>query len=74
LCAARRLSDERREGRGAGIYASTKAALHALSDAMRMELKPFNVDVVVVAPGSAPPLTRLGTHRLRERKRSDPTE
>ena len=39
--------------RHAGVYASTKAALHALSDTMRMELKPFNVSVIVVAPGYA---------------------
>ena len=36
-----------------GAYAATKAALHAMSDCMRMELKPFSVDVVVVMPGYA---------------------
>ncbi|KAJ1956291.1 NADPH-dependent 1-acyl dihydroxyacetone phosphate reductase [Linderina pennispora] len=35
----------------AGVYASTKSAVHAMSDAMRMELSPFNVHVTVVAPG-----------------------
>ncbi|KAJ1722281.1 hypothetical protein LPJ53_003294 [Coemansia erecta] len=35
-----------------GYYAASKAALHALSDSMRVELAPFNVRVVVVAPGS----------------------
>ncbi|KAJ2800791.1 NADPH-dependent 1-acyl dihydroxyacetone phosphate reductase [Coemansia helicoidea] len=34
-----------------GCYAASKAAMHALSDAMRTELAPFNVRVVVVAPG-----------------------
>ncbi|KAJ2775517.1 NADPH-dependent 1-acyl dihydroxyacetone phosphate reductase [Coemansia nantahalensis] len=34
-----------------GCYAASKAAVHALSDAMRTELAPFNVRVVVVAPG-----------------------
>lgn len=29
----------------------SKAAVHSLSDALRMELSPFNVQVVVVAPG-----------------------
>lgn len=36
----------------AGYYAASKAAIHTICDAMRMELKPFGVQVVVVAPGS----------------------
>ncbi len=35
-----------------GVYNSTKFALESLSDAMRIELAPFNVSVVVVEPGS----------------------
>lgn len=36
---------------GAGIYAGSKAALEAVSDAMRAEVASFGVDVVVIEPG-----------------------
>ncbi|GAA5794757.1 hypothetical protein HPULCUR_000103 [Helicostylum pulchrum] len=36
----------------AGIYALSKAATHSMSDTLRMELKPFGVQVIVVAPGA----------------------
>lgn len=35
-----------------GPYASSKFALEALADSLRMELLPFGIDVVVVAPGN----------------------
>ena len=33
-------------------YHSTKFAVEGLSDSLRMELKPFNIDVVIVEPGA----------------------
>ena len=35
-----------------GSYCATKAALHSLSDAMRMELAPFKIRVITVQPGA----------------------
>ncbi|KAI9481729.1 Rossmann-fold NAD(P)-binding domain-containing protein [Coemansia mojavensis] len=43
-----------------GFYGATKAAVHTLSDAMRVELASFNVKVVVVAPGAI--RSNLATH------------
>ncbi|KAK9284618.1 hypothetical protein L1049_023794 [Liquidambar formosana] len=36
----------------AGSYCSTKAAVHAMSNTLRVELNPFGINVVLVMPGS----------------------
>ncbi|KAF7979385.1 hypothetical protein HWV62_42478 [Athelia sp. TMB] len=35
-----------------GIYSASKAALHALTEVLAMECRPFSVDVMLVAPGA----------------------
>ena len=35
-----------------GTYSATKFALEALSDAMRVELAPFGIQVVLIEPGN----------------------
>lgn len=40
-----------------GTYNSSKAAVHSLSDALRVEMAPFGVKVICVSPG------RVATYR-----------
>lgn len=42
----------------AGAYCASKAALHALTDALRMELAPFGIDVISLQPGGV--VSRFG--------------
>lgn len=44
----------------AGAYCSSKAALHSLTDALRLELAPFGIRVVSIQPGGV--RSRFGEH------------
>ena len=44
----------------AGAYCASKAALHSLTDALRMELAPFGIRVLSIEPGRV--RSRLGEH------------
>ena len=50
-----------------GIYSASKFALEALSDAMRVELRPYGVHVVLVEPG--PIATSFGERSREELRR-----
>ncbi|KAI3699512.1 hypothetical protein L2E82_43887 [Cichorium intybus] len=44
----------------AGSYCSSKAAVHSISHTLRLELKPFGINVVLVIPGAI--RSSLGSH------------
>jgi len=49
----------------AGAYCASKAALHAVSDAMRLELAPFGIEVITIQPGAVTSgLGQTGTNHL----------
>ncbi|KAL5988297.1 hypothetical protein ACLOJK_036060 [Asimina triloba] len=49
----------------AGSYCATKAAIHAMAHSLRVEMRPFGVDVVLVLPGSIrSSFGRAATERL----------
>lgn len=44
----------------AGAYCSSKSAIHSITDALRMEIAPFGIQVVTVQPGGV--LSSFGDH------------
>jgi NAD(P)-dependent dehydrogenase (short-subunit alcohol dehydrogenase family) len=54
---------------GGAFYHATKYAVEALSDALRFEVKPFGIDVVVIEPG--PIKTQFGDTAIDAIRRVD---
>lgn len=48
----------------AGSYCASKAAVHAMTDALRVELKPFDINVTLVLPGAI--RSNFGNHSMEK--------
>lgn len=58
-----------------GAYAASKHALEAVTDVLRVELRPFGIEVTVIEPGTiATPIWRKGGDRFQELAADLPTE
>jgi NAD(P)-dependent dehydrogenase (short-subunit alcohol dehydrogenase family) len=58
-----------------GAYAASKHALEAVTDALRVELRPFGIAVTVIEPGTiATPIWRKGGERFEELAAQTPEE
>jgi short-subunit dehydrogenase len=55
----------------AGGYCAAKSAVHSLSEVLRMEVRPFGIDVVVVQPGGVTSRIAATGARGLERYRSE---
>ena len=56
-----------------GSYAASKFALEALSDALRWELKPFNIQVILIEPGAIKTNFDQTVHTYGDEILSNPT-
>src|SRR2546426_703553 len=55
----------------AGGYCATKSAVHMLSEVLRMEVRPFGIEVIVVQPGGVKSSIADSGARGLERYRSE---
>lgn len=53
---------------GIGLYCSSKYAVEALTEAMRTEVRPFNIEVAVIEPGSTNTSFKHNRHLSRKFK------